>query len=97
MKVGTEKVQTGMEYANRAGNSLSSIMDSSQEVLVQISQIAALTEEQSVTTRKISQNMLSISQVTGESAKGIQELSNFADNLNGITKNLSELISRFSF
>ncbi len=95
MNQGNEEVSSGIELADRAGGALQEILQSSQDVLDMINQIAAASEEQSATSEEISKNVLAISSVTSESAQQIQDIAHSSDDLSKLTEHLSELINQF--
>ncbi|MHB8929158.1 MAG: methyl-accepting chemotaxis protein [Melioribacteraceae bacterium] len=95
MKEGTKEVEKGKELADLAGKSLKEIISGSDEVVNIVTQVAAASEEQSATAEEISKNIEAISNVTQESASGVQQIARAAEDLNRLTVNLQELISRF--
>lgn len=95
MKQGTEEVEKGKALADRAGKSLKQIIIGAEEVVDMVTQVAAASEEQSSAAEQISKNIEGISNVTHESAAGVQEIARAAEDLNRLTVNLQELISRF--
>jgi methyl-accepting chemotaxis protein len=95
MNQGNEEVSSGIELADRAGGALEEILQSSQDVLDMINQIAAASEEQSATSEQIAKNVGAISSVTTESAQQIQDIAHSSDDLSKLTEHLSELISQF--
>lgn len=96
MNRGNEEVKSGIELADRAGTSLQEIVVSSTDVQDMVNQIAAASEEQSSTSEEISKNMLSISKVTGESARRIEDIAHSAEDLSKLTDHLSELMGQFN-
>lgn len=97
MSEGSTEVKTGKTLAQKAGESLKEIIFASDAVLDVVNQVAAASEEQSVTSEQINRNVETISKVTNENAAGIQQIASAADELNKMTTNLKELISRFNF
>jgi len=95
MEEGTKEVDGGKALANKAGESLKEIVNSSQKVLDVIAQVAAASEEQSTTAEQISRNVEAISSVAQESASGTQQIAHAAEDLNRLTLNLEGLISKF--
>ena len=95
IKKGTDEVQTGRELAQKAGESLTMIIPSTDKVVDVISQVAAASEEQSSTAEEISKNIEGISSVASESAQGIQQIAQAADDLNRLTDNLEHLLGKF--
>jgi len=58
-------------------------------------QVAAASEEQSSAAEQISKNIEAISNVTHESAEGVQQIAGAAEDLNRLTVNLQQLTSQF--
>ncbi len=96
MKKGTQEVEEGMVLANKAGDALEKIVAEMQRSVDMISQIAAASEEQSATSEQISRNVEAISSVSGESAAGVSQIAHSSDDLNRLTENLRNLVSKFS-
>ena len=95
MKRGNEEVSSGIALADRAGQALNQILESTQDVQMQISKIASASEEQSSTSEEIAKNVNSISHVTNESAKRIQDIAKSSDELSKLTDNLKDLVNNF--
>jgi methyl-accepting chemotaxis protein len=95
MKKGNDEVSSGIALADRAGSSLKEIVVSTQDVIDMINQIAAASEQQSSTSEEISKNVSSISEVTGESTKRIQDIAHSSDDLSKLTEHLKNLIDQF--
>ncbi len=95
MEAGTEEVEKGKQLANKAGESLKQIIESSQSTVDVINQVAAASEEQSTAAEEIGKNIEGITSVTQESAAGTQQIARAAEDLNRLTENLQGLISRF--
>jgi methyl-accepting chemotaxis protein len=95
MEQGTQKVDEGMQLADKAGESLKDIVDISQRVTDMVNQIAAASEEQSSASEQISKNVEAISAVTNQTATGTQQIAHAAEDLNRLTENLSQLVGRF--
>ncbi|MEW6507354.1 MAG: methyl-accepting chemotaxis protein [Bacteroidota bacterium] len=97
MKEGSSEVDSGKLLANKAGESLKQIIESSNQVQSIVAQVASASEEQSSTSEVISRNVESISKVTNENATGVQQIASSADELNKMTINLKELIAQYKF
>jgi len=95
MNKGNVEVRSGIELADKAGNSLQSILTSTREVRDMINQIAAASEEQSATSEQISKNVMSISKVTSESARRVEDVAHTSDELAKMTDKLADLMSQF--
>jgi len=92
---GTKEVETGRDLAHKAGESLKEIIHSSTEVVDVINQVAAANEQQTRAAEQISKNIEGINNVTHETAIGISQVAQAAEDLNRLTENLQELINRF--
>jgi len=95
MNKGNEEVQNGINLADRAGESLREIVQSSQDVLDMINVIVVASEEQAATSEEISKNVVSISQVTAESALQIEEIAKNSEQLSNMTEQLNQLVGQF--
>ncbi len=95
IETGTEEVRRGREKANDAGESLREIINASNRVVDEVNQVASASEEQSITAEQISKNIDAINNVAQESATGIQQVAKSAGDLNMLTENLQNLISKF--
>ncbi|HTY37791.1 MAG TPA: HAMP domain-containing methyl-accepting chemotaxis protein [Bacteroidota bacterium] len=92
---GTVRVDKGISLADKAGTSLTSIVNLSQELTTMVTQIAAASEEQSSASEQISKNVSAISAVTGETATGTQQIARAAEDLNRLTDGLQKKLNRF--
>jgi methyl-accepting chemotaxis protein len=95
MHKGKIEVDNGISFADNAGEALKKIVNSSKSLKDMVNQMASANEEQSATSEEISKNISSISQVTSESAKRIEGVSNLSDQLKKMTKELAAEISKF--
>jgi methyl-accepting chemotaxis protein len=95
MNRGTIEVQSGIELADKAGDSLKQILTSTHEVLDMVNQIAAASEEQSATSEEISKNVIAISKVTADSTSRVEDVAKTADTLASMTEQLRNLIASF--
>lgn len=95
MDEGTKEVERGKELTDKAGESLQKIINAAERVVDVVTQVAAASEQQSGAAEQISKNIETISSVTHENANGIQQIAHASEDLNNLTLNLQELISRF--
>ena len=93
---GREEVEEGIELADEAGEAFGSIVESTDAVSDRINNIAAATEEQSVTSEQISESIESISTVTQEQAQGIRQIADVMDGLGDAGGRLRDLLDRFT-
>jgi methyl-accepting chemotaxis protein len=97
MKQGRIEVEEGTKSAVRAGEVLNEIVEGAEKVTDIIVQVAAASEEQSAAAEEIGKNIEIISNVTRESTTGVQQIARAAEDLNRLTSNLQDLISKFQF
>ncbi len=95
MQSGTEEVVKGKEYADKAGESLRQIILGSESVVDMSTQVATASEEQSAIAEEVSQNIDSINSFSQSSAAGIQQIAKASEDLNKLTVNLQNIISKF--
>ena len=95
MDKGTSEVGEGIRLADKAGASLTEILESIQSVLERINQIAVASEQQSATSEEISASVTSIFQVARESADEVDEVARTSRGMTRQTEELSQLMSRF--
>lgn len=93
--IGNKEVQKGKRLADKAGESLKEIINSTREINDMIMQVAAASEQQSTTAEEVSKNIEAINNVIQESALGVQQIASASIDLNEMTENLQKLISKF--
>jgi methyl-accepting chemotaxis protein len=97
MEEGVQEVSRGSEEAAKSGEALNVILGQINEVTAQINQIATAAEEQTATTREISNNVHLINEAVSGSARGVQELSMAAGNLSALAEDLKGMVSYYQF
>ncbi len=95
IREGKQEVEAGKKLATAAGKSLQEIVRGAQKVVDIVVQVAATSEEQSATSEQISKSIEGISNVTRETAGGIEQMAISAEDLNRLTTNLQHLLSTF--
>lgn len=95
MHAGNAEVRSGMALADEAGQALEGIVNETQSTVDLINQIAAASEEQSVTSEEISRSVESISRISEESAQGVSEIATSAEQLNHLMNDLNTLVGQF--
>lgn len=95
MHQGNSEVNEGLGLAERAGAALEKIVNSTEAVVDMVTQIAAATEEQSVTGEEISRNVESISNVVSESAESVSQMAAAASDLDKLSEKLQKMVSQF--
>ena len=78
-----------------SGQALEQILDRANEVTAQVTQIAIAAEEQTATTSEISHNMLQISDVVQQTARGAEETASAAAELARQAHEMQILVSQF--
>lgn len=95
MEEGVHEVARGSEEAAKSGEALNVILGQINEVTAQINQIATAAEEQTATTREISNNVHLINEAVSGSARGVQELSLAAGNLSTLAEDLKGMVAYY--
>ncbi|MGE5621030.1 MAG: methyl-accepting chemotaxis protein [archaeon] len=88
-------VEEGMKLTEDVALSLNKILEVNQNVSDIVNQVAAASEEESSAAEEISKNIDGISSVTHQSESGTEQIARAAEDLNRLTVNLQELVSRF--
>ena len=94
---GNEEVSSGKELAESAGNAIQNIVQKANMVVDEINQVATASEEQSLTSSQIAQNIETINNVSRETLTGIHHMAGAATDLNNTTENLKEIVQKFKF
>ncbi|NOX18017.1 MAG: HAMP domain-containing protein [Chlorobi bacterium] len=92
---GVEEVEIGKELAQKAGDTMLKIEESSNLAMDVVSQVATASEEQSATAEQVSKNIEGINMVAQESASGVEQIAKASEDLNRLTENLQQLIEQF--
>ena len=95
MEVGIKEVDKGRELSDKAGNSLTEIVNMNQRVMDMIQQIATASEEQSSAAEQISRNIESVASITKESAAGAEQAATAAEELNRQAEGLKNMVGQF--
>jgi methyl-accepting chemotaxis protein len=95
MEEGVDEVGEGISGAARSGHALETILQQVNDVTSQISQIATAAEEQTATTREITNNIQSISDTVQISDRSAQEISVASSRLSALSVELQDLVRRF--
>ncbi len=95
MQKGTSEVENGRELADKAGNSLTEIVNVSQRVMDMVQQIATASEEQSSAAEQISKNIENVASVTKETATGAEQSAAAAEELNRQAEGLQTMVGQF--
>jgi len=95
MESGVEKVSQGRELADKAGQSLSEIVNQAQSVVDMIQQIATATEEQSTASSEIAKSVEGISEITKQTANGAEQAAAAGEQLSRQTEGLNAIVKQF--
>ena len=96
MEEGVAEVGVGLTGAARSGQALETILQQANDVTMQISQIATAAEEQTATTREITNNIHGISETIQVSDQSAREISVASGRLSALSVELQDLVHRFS-
>ncbi|HEX2960148.1 MAG TPA: methyl-accepting chemotaxis protein [Ignavibacteriales bacterium] len=88
-------VEEGMLMTESVAHALEQILSDNEKASELVTLVANGNEEQSNSAEHISKNIESISTVTQQSAAGIEQIARAANDLNQLTLNLRELITKF--
>lgn len=92
---GTRKTHTGMELANRAGQSIAVLDQAITESSTAAKQIASSTRQQAEGVEQIWQAMREIDRVVNESASGIRQLESASKNMKALSDAMAQLVTQY--
>ncbi len=95
MQIGTTDVESGVELANQAGNSLEQIVDSVQSVTNMIQNIATAAQEQATTGEDVASNLESVSCITQKTAGDAQQSNAASRQLYSMVSDIQSLANAF--
>ena len=95
MEDGVQEVELGTTGAASSGQALEAILMQINEVTGQINQIATAAEEQTATTREITNNIHNISDTVKMSARSSEEISLASSQLSDLSVELQEMVKKF--
>ncbi len=95
MEQSRSQAQGSVERAAKAGESLQTIAGSVATINDMNIQIASAAEEQSCVTEEINQNIVSISQVSEQSAAGAQQIAQASEELARLASDMQNLVGNF--
>jgi methyl-accepting chemotaxis protein len=95
MEQGVYQVEAGTMEAAKSGDALRDILRQVNDVASQVHQIATAAEEQTATTREISNNMQQITHVVQNTASGAHQSATAACQLQGNAEELQRLVRQF--
>jgi len=92
---GIEQAEKSVTLANKAGESLDTIMAGTESIEAMITSIAAACEEQSATTVEISRDVVAISTSSSEILDVTNQTSDKASRMNELSDQMKNLVDRF--
>jgi methyl-accepting chemotaxis protein len=95
MKQGVERVATGVEQAQLAGQTISQVQQQSRQVVDAVSEITVALREQSAASTEIAQNVERIAQMAEENNAAASGNADTAGTLRNLAQTLSAAIARF--
>ena len=95
INAGNEVVQRGKDSAQKAGEAILNIVNTTNKVVDEIAQVATASEEQSITAGQIAQNIEMINNVASETLIAIQHMAGAIDGLNQLIDNLKVSVGSF--
>jgi len=95
MEMGVEQVNGGVTLAGQAGESITEIKSSTNQVAQVVDDISAALREQSVASNDIAQNVEKIAQMSEENNAAVQETLNAVEHLEQLASSLQNSIGRF--
>ena len=91
-----EAVKQGMKQTEVVATAFQDILKSVDTVSETVMQVATAAEEQSATSIQISKNVEGINDITQQSAVGIQQIAQTAEQLRKLMVNLQQLLRNFT-
>jgi len=91
----SEKVKTGVELSNKAGEALTGIVASSSNLQSMVQQIAAAIEEMNSTTDEIAKDIEQVASVTKESSSAAEQVTQAALELSTLAVSLEDSVREF--
>lgn len=95
MGQGSNKVREGIDLAEKAGQALQDVVQSSESVLQMVQNIADASRQQTATSENIAHNVEQIALVASESAQGVGNIAQTATTLQTLTEQLETRIAQF--
>jgi methyl-accepting chemotaxis protein len=95
MQAGVEKVSSGVDLANRAGDSINQIREGAQRVSQVVTGISDSITEQSVASNDIAKKLEVIAQMAEESVLAVAHTNDAARRLQSLSASLHETVARF--
>lgn len=91
----TRKVEQGVELTQKAGESISEILDMVEHTTKSAKQISIATQQQRTASEQIVQTMREVAEVSKQSAAGSKQTANAASELSTFAEDLKQMIGKF--
>ena len=95
MEQSQEKTRDSVEQSSKAGESLMSITEMVSRINDMSNQIASAVEEQSAVTEEVNCSVVTISQVSEQTAQNSQQIAVSSEEMKSLTGQLHNLVSKF--
>jgi methyl-accepting chemotaxis protein len=95
MLEGQESASTSVELATRAGSALNNITQAVGSITDMTIQIANAVEEQSSVAEEMNRNIVTISNVAGETAKASEQTAEESESLAKLSRELGDIVQQF--
>lgn len=95
MQAGVAQVGSGVELANRAGESINRIRDGAKRVTVVVNGISDAISEQSMASNEIARQLETIAQMSEESAMAVRHTADAARRLQSLSSELHQTVVKF--
>lgn len=95
MDTATNRVETGVDFSRKAGESLGSIVQSVSSLQSMVQQIASATEEMSSVSETISSDIQSIAEGSKEISAGGEQIAQASSDLAKLATELQSVVSQF--
>jgi len=96
MDEGVREVESGTAEAAKSGEALREILEQVDAVTLQVGQIATAAEEQTATTSEISSNIMQMTEIVQQTARGAQDSSQAASALAHLADDLKSIVAKFA-
>jgi methyl-accepting chemotaxis protein len=95
MDQGRSQAETGVEYVNKAGESLHEITQAVSAINDMNRQIASAAEEQNSVAEEVNRNILNINQLSDQTVETSDQISSAGQNLEHLAVELQQLVGQF--
>jgi methyl-accepting chemotaxis protein len=95
MSQGRNQADTGVEYVNKAGESLREITQAVSAINDMNRQIASAAEEQNSVAEEVNRNILNINQLSDQTVETSDQISSAGQNLEHLAVELQQLVGQF--